>query len=88
MYAGRGKLPGTCVLHNMLQESSTPAELTVLLESHDVNVVHGLQDLPAQGYRGTDEALRIREKFKRYFIEINPLTWQNAHVRRGLFQET
>ena len=75
----------TCLLHNMLQANTTPAEATTLLEQ-EVGGAEGLEDLPGLAHRSTDEALATRDQFREYFVNINPLTWQNEHVRRGLFE--
>ena len=75
----------SCLLHNMIQTSTTPAEITSLLENNEENM-EGLQNFNPCGYRGTDDAICTRNKFKQYFVDINPLTWQNEHVRRGLYQ--
>ena len=54
-------IKATCLLHNMVQRVTTPAELFVL---GDVPVSEGLQEMEPMGYRGTDEAMEILNKFK------------------------
>ena len=67
----------TVVLHNMMQ-----TEAPFRVQQEDI-LADGLIDLPNMGYRGTDEAINIREKFTKYIKQV-PLAWQNGYVQRGL----
>lgn len=75
----------TCVLHNMLQQQTTPAQVTTLLQDYNEDQVEGLRPLQGVGNRATNDAAEIRQKFKEYFIHVSPLSWQDAHVHRGSF---
>jgi len=74
----------TCCLHNMLQDQSTPAEVTQLWHE-ELGQPEGLQDLQGVGNRASGNAARVRNLFKEYFVNYSPLTWQIAHVNRGTF---
>ena len=74
----------TCVLRNMLQTQSTPAQNTqVLHDCPDPNDVEGLRDLDRYGYRGTNNAIHVRDLYKDFFSRDESVPWQLAHVRRG-----
>ena len=75
-----------CVLHNMLQTTTNTAQNATAAEVSGNHTHEGLQQFRHVGNRATKEAINIRENFKRYFIERNPLTWQNQQVRRGLLE--
>lgn len=73
-----------CVLHNMLQRSSTPAMITTLLhDAPDLSNAEGLRDLQNVGYHGRNYAVTIRNRYKQFFNEDDSCPWQNEHVRRG-----
>ena len=76
----------TCVLHNFLQGQTMPAQMITLLQEaeHTVNI-EGLQDLTAGGNRAARDAISIRNNFMKFFVDVSPLQWQNAHVDRGIF---
>ena len=65
----------SCVLHNMLQSSNMPAQQASLLEVAPNGNTDVLQSLRHFGNNPTKEAITIRQKFMRYFIDTNPLTW-------------
>ena len=67
----------TVVLHNMMQ-----TEAPFRVQQEDI-LADGLIDLPNMGYRMTDEAINIIEKFTKYFKQV-PLAWQNGYVQGGL----
>lgn len=75
----------TCVLHNMLQISTSPMEIQALQQDYDANAVEALQNIPHIGARPGLEACHIRDTFKVYFVNINTLLWQHDHIRRGIF---
>ena len=77
----------TCVLHNMLQLNSNPADVPVLQEECQNQHIEGWKELPHIGNRACDEAIRVREAFKDYFCNSFPLSWQTDYVRRGAFDE-
>lgn len=67
-----------CVLHNLLQRSSTPALVTALLQdAPDVSNAEGLRDIPHHGYHGRNVAVEIRNKNKQFFTEDESCPWQN-----------
>lgn len=72
----------TCVLHNFLQTTSTPAAVPVL-QAEDQAAAH-LPGIDRFGHRAGGEAMAIRDKFARYFNTYAALPWQHDHVRRGL----
>ncbi|KAJ8040367.1 hypothetical protein HOLleu_14633 [Holothuria leucospilota] len=73
-----------CVLHNMLQRSSTPAMITTLLhDAPDLSNAEGLRDFQNVGYHGRNDAVTIRNRYKQFFNEDDSCPWQNEHVRRG-----
>lgn len=76
----------TCVLHNLLQSQSTPAQIVTLLEDAD-RESHGMRNLKRSGNRGSKNAEEIRDKFMDYFLNDNVLEWQHDHVTRGKFTE-
>lgn len=75
----------TCVLHNMLQNSSTPAQITSLIGESENAEMHGLAPLQAAGNRAGQSAIAVRDTFMDYFVNVAPLTWQVGHVNRGSF---
>ena len=80
----RSIVKAACCLHNMLQCQSTPTEVTSLLSDHQGHS-EGIQSLRPSGNRHGQNATRIRNLFKEYFVEYSPLSWQNAHINRGKF---
>lgn len=78
-------IKASCVLHNMLQAETTPAQTSVLTQEVEGLTINGIGDLRPTGNRAGHEALQVREKFKTFFNQIAPLTWQEAHVTRGRF---
>ena len=75
----------TCVLHNMLQANTTPAEVTTLLQEAETMTNDGLQGIARRGNRAGRDAIAIRNIFKEYFVSVAPVPWQHAHVNRGVF---
>lgn len=65
----------------MIQE-----ETTLLNDSQEV-AMDGLQSMANVGNRAGLEPLRIRNTFMDYFCNVAPIPWQDAHVRRGMFNE-
>lgn len=63
-----------CVLHNLVR----------LRDGHrddDIRSANGLANLATDSLsRGNPRALNCREKFTNYFVNINPLEWQNAQI--------
>ncbi|KAJ8018792.1 Protein ALP1-like [Holothuria leucospilota] len=71
----------TCLLHNMIQAESTPAQTAVVLQntpSHNV-----LQDFRGTGNRAARQAKNVRDRFKEYFNNISTPPWQIDVVDRG-----
>ena len=82
----RAMVKASCCLHNMLQDVTTPAEVVTLLQDEQGrDRPEGLEDLQATGNRASREATTVRNKFKDYFVNYCPLTWQNAHINHGRF---
>ena len=75
----------TCVLHNMLQRDTTPAQVQTLIEEAADQEPEGLVPLQHYGMRGADNAILVRNKFTEYFIHNYPLHWQLDYVNRGHF---
>lgn len=81
-------IKSTCVLHNMLQQQSTPAQLQALQVECDEHVQYeALTGLPRIGHKQGVEAVQIREVFMEYFATVNQLSWQTKYIRRGHFTE-
>lgn len=80
-----GIVKAACVLHNMLQLDTTPAQVISTLREVEEIDINGMQDMVRVGNRAGDEPIRIRNIFKEYFSRVAPLPWQDAHVRRGIF---
>lgn len=79
----RSIVKATCVLHNMLQAASTPAEITALtLQEYDEET-EALQQLQHNGYRGANDALNKRDVLKLYFNTYK-LAHQDNYIDRGL----
>ncbi|XP_041354370.1 protein ALP1-like [Gigantopelta aegis] len=75
---------GTVILHNMLRTETTPGtSVEDLLQEQRSDEIQGFVELTNLGTKSSAKALDIRNRFKRFFIE-NPLSWQNAHIQRGL----
>ena len=72
-----------CVLHNFVQKETTAAETRTLLGDHGSR--EGLMAVPHVGNRGCTDAMAVRQKFATYFVDMDPLDWQTAHVNRGAF---
>jgi hypothetical protein len=72
----------TTVLHNLLQNDSTPSTAAELMDDPR-EAVAGMEGLRALGTRGTTDAANIRDTFCHYF-ETCPLPWQMGYIRRGL----
>lgn len=78
----------TCVLHNMLQSQSTPAQIQALQQEYDeMTECSGLQNIAAVGNRAGEDAISIREVFVDYFANVHQLHWQNDYIQRGHFTE-
>ena len=77
----------TCVLHNYLQGQTTPEQITALLKEASEIDIEGLQDLTPAGNRGGVDAINIRKLFADYFVDVSPVSWQNDHVNRGIFND-
>lgn len=75
----------TCVLHNLIQRDTTPAQITELNQGSERMAVEGLRDIPRIGNRAGVEAIQCREIFKEYFCNVAPVEWQESHVTRGIF---
>lgn len=78
-------IKATCVLHNFLQSQSTPAQVTNLLQEAEDITAEGFEDLAGSGNRGGKDAITIRNMFMEYFVDYAPVSWQIAHVNRGVF---
>ena len=76
-------LQATTVLHNLLQNESTPAATAELIDDTAQQPAQALEDLSNMGTRGTQDAANIRDKFEEYF-QACPLPWQTEFIRRGL----
>lgn len=77
-------IKAACVLHNMLQRSSTPAMVTTLLQdAPELSGAGGLRNINHQGYHGRNDAVAVRNRYKQFFNEDDSCPWQNDHVRRG-----
>ena len=58
----------TCVLHNVPQGQTMPAQMTTLLqEAENIANIEGLQDLAAAGNRAARDAISIRNNFMKFF---------------------
>lgn len=77
----------TCVLHNMIQNETTAAQATTILQQQRGGQDQNLHNLTGIGNRASADAIRIRNAFKDYFVQSSPLSWQTNYVRRGLFAE-
>ncbi|XP_060597835.1 uncharacterized protein LOC132751651 [Ruditapes philippinarum] len=73
------------VLHNLLQRETTVAQTATLLEDNQANTTDGFCPLVGVGNRGSEHAIAIREKFKKYFTRFDTLLWQDVHVRWDCF---
>ena len=74
----------SCVLHNYLQGVLTPAQTAILIREGTPSVA--MEDvMHGAGCRAAGKALEVREKFRDYFVNYDPLVWQVAHVNRGSF---
>lgn len=71
------------VLHNLVQTSTTPTEITAQMEETYEEETEMLQNLQHYGTRGSNEALQVREKLTTYFNQ-HKVPWQDAHIDRGL----
>ena len=79
-----GVVKAACVLHNMLQRSSTPAMIVSLLQNTPgLDMAQGLRPMQRHGYRGRNVDMNIRNRYKQFFTEDVSCPWQNAYVRRG-----
>ena len=71
----------TCLLHNLVQKSSTPMQR---INPEETTTPEGLLPIaPRRGNRALTEAKYVRNIFKTYFNDVNPLPWQLNVVRRG-----
>ena len=77
-------IKASCVLHNMLQAESTPAQIQSLSNEIAGRSITGLDDLRPVGNRAGTDTLAIRGKFKEFFSNTAHLPWQEAHVMRGI----
>jgi hypothetical protein len=73
----------TTILHNMLQKETTPAFAADPIGETQRQEVTGLESLRRLPTRGTTEAVDIRDKFTKYFVD-HPLPWQESYIQRGL----
>ena len=80
-------IKATCVLHNVLQAQSTPAQVTTLIKETGDTCPDGLQDFTLGGNRAGRDALKVRNIFKEYFSDRGSVPWQLKHVQRGIFTE-
>ena len=78
-------IKASCVLHNMLQADSTPAQIRSLSTENVGRSITGLNDLRQVGNRDGTNTLTIHGKFKSFFSNTASLPWQEAHVTRGFF---
>ena len=76
-----------CVLHNFLQSSSTPAQISSLCtEGNSANENADWQPLIRTGNRGSDEAIEVRQRFQNFFVSpAGEVPWQYDMVRKGKF---
>ena len=70
----------TVVLHILIQNASTPAEITALVDETHIQAPL-LQNLQHSGYRGAREAMAFRDKIKEY-VNTYKLPWQDMHLLR------
>ena len=75
----------TCVLHNFLQSTSTPAEIASMGFENEHQRQHNLVQGPRRGNRWGDGATETREHFVRYFSGAGQVPWQYDYVWRGMF---
>ena len=78
-------IKATCILHNLIQKETTPAQalrLTRKAEELPIGGMDAVEAVDRPANRGGVKALRIYEIFKNYMA---PLDWQEAHVTRGQF---
>lgn len=62
-----------CVLHNFVRVRDGAGD--------DNNTPKSLENLRADSLsRGNPRALDCREKFTKYFVNVNPLEWQNTQI--------
>ena len=78
-------MKATVVLHNLIQNASTPAEITVLVDETHMQAPL-LQNLQHSGYRGAGEAMAVRDKIKEY-VNTYKLPWQDTYLDRGVTAE-
>ena len=72
-----------CVLHNYLQAHSTPAQVHALTNEENWPA---RRDLANIGYRGTNDAIWVREMYADHFNDNSTpemSAFQNHHIRRG-----
>lgn len=62
----------TCLLHNMLRENREPPTGALL---EPVNVAQGFGDVEADGARGANTAMNIRDRFKHY-VNSHPILFR------------
>lgn len=71
-----------CILHNFIKKydrnTYTYEYRSENLNNIPQNVV--LENLPMQGGNATNDAFRIRELFKEYFLEMGRVPWQNERI--------
>ena len=79
----RSIVKATVCLHNMLQRSSTPAEVTRLVR--ETQETRSMENLQGAGNRASKDAAHIQNLFKEYFVDIAPLPWQDAHIKPWKF---
>ena len=81
-------IKATCVLHNFLQTTSTPAQITSIESEVSADCPpERFENLTRGGNRGSTEAADIRVKFQQYFATVGSIERQESYIRRGLFTE-
>ena len=73
------------VLHNFIQNASTPAELTALTDEPHMQAPL-LQNLQHTGCKSAKEAMIVRDKIKEY-VNAYKLPWQDTYLDRGVTAE-
>ena len=76
----------SCVLHNFLQRTSTPAQINNV-DQIDVTRCEAFLPFNSRGNRNQEEAAHVREMFQIYFNNQGKVPWQLDYVRRGKFAE-
>jgi len=76
------------VLHNLTQKQTTAAQTASIIEGYNEDDVTSIKPLSRVGYRGTNQASEIREKFTAYLTKVYKLPWQESKVRVVLFGDS